>query len=68
MRTPGFIRVEPDSFPEVAASAEGIVPHAVERVRPGSIVLLHPWYPSRRTSFQAIGPLVVELMRRGSGS
>lgn len=57
--------IEPDSFPEVAASAEGIVAHAVERTRPGSIILLHPWYPSRDTSFRAIEPLIVALKARG---
>ena len=42
--------VEPDSYRDVAASASGIVSHVVERVRPGSIVLLHVWHGSRQTS------------------
>ena len=57
--------VEPDSYPEVAATAEGIVAHVLERVQPGSIIILHPWYPSRRTSLAAIGPLVDSLQARG---
>lgn len=57
--------VEPDSYPAVAETAEGIVAHVVERVRPGSIIILHPWYPSRRTSLAAIGPLVDSLQARG---
>ena len=57
--------VEPDSYPEVAATAEGIVAHVLERVRPGSIIILHPWYRSRRTSLAAVGPLVDSLQARG---
>jgi hypothetical protein len=36
-----------------------------ERVRPGSIILLHVWYPSRATSLGAVGPLVDRLHVRG---
>ena len=57
--------IEPDSYPEVAATPEGIVHHVLERVRPGSIILLHPWFPSRRTSLAAVGPLVDSLQARG---
>lgn len=57
--------IEPDSYPEVANTPEGIVRHTLERVRPGSIILLHPWYDSRRTSREAIGPLVDSLQARG---
>jgi peptidoglycan/xylan/chitin deacetylase (PgdA/CDA1 family) len=51
--------VEPDSYPDVAATADGIARHVVERARPGSIVLLHVWYPVRRTSREAV-PLIIE--------
>ncbi len=57
--------VEPDSYADVAATPEGIVRHVLERVRPGSIILLHVWYPSRRTSLAAVGPLVDSLKARG---
>jgi peptidoglycan/xylan/chitin deacetylase (PgdA/CDA1 family) len=57
--------VEPDSYPDVAATPEGIVRHVLERVRPGSVILLHPWYPSRATSLAAVGPLVDSLRARG---
>lgn len=57
--------VEPDSYPEVAATADGIVRHVLARVRPGSIILLHVWYPSRATSLAAVGPLVDSLRARG---
>lgn len=57
--------VEPDSYPEVAATSEGIVRHVLERVRPGSIILLHVWYSSRGTSLGAVGPLIDSLQARG---
>jgi peptidoglycan-N-acetylglucosamine deacetylase len=57
--------IEPDSYPEVAATSEGIVRHVLDRVRPGSIILLHPWYSSRRTSLQAVPALVDSLQGRG---
>jgi hypothetical protein len=43
----------------------GIVRHVLDRVQPGSIIILHPWYASRRTSREAIGPLVDSLHARG---
>jgi peptidoglycan/xylan/chitin deacetylase (PgdA/CDA1 family) len=57
--------VEPDSYADVAATPAGIVRHALSRVRPGSIILLHPWYASRATSLAAVGPLVDSLHARG---
>jgi peptidoglycan-N-acetylglucosamine deacetylase len=57
--------VEPDSYAEVAATPEGIVRHVLARVRPGSIILLHPWYPGRATSLAAVGPLIDSLHARG---
>jgi peptidoglycan/xylan/chitin deacetylase (PgdA/CDA1 family) len=57
--------VEPDSYPDVASSADRIVDHAVERVRPGSIILLHAMYPSREQSLLAVGPLIERLQERG---
>ena len=57
--------IEPDSYPDVAATPEGIVRHTLDRVRPGSIILLHVWYRSRATSLAAVGPLVDSLEARG---
>ncbi len=57
--------VEPDSYPEVAASASGIAEHTADHVRPGSIVLLHGMYQSRATTRQAVVPLVERLRGRG---
>ncbi len=55
--------VEPESYPEVRASAEGIVAHVLERVTPGSIVLLHLMYESRATSREAL-PLLIDGLRQ----
>lgn len=54
--------IEPESYPDVARSAERIAAHVVERARPGSIVLLHLMYESRRTSRAAL-PLVIDGLR-----
>ena len=64
-RTTVMWDVEPDSYPDVAAAPYRIVAHVLERVRPGSIIILHPWYRSRRTSLDAVGPLVDSLHARG---
>jgi len=64
-RTTVMWDVEPDSYPNVAATSDGIVRHVLERVQPGSIILLHPWYPTRTTSFAAVAPLVDSLHARG---
>ena len=64
-RTTVMWSIEPDSYRDVAKTSEGIVRHVLDRVHPGSIIILHPWYPSRRTSRDAIGPLVDSLHARG---
>jgi peptidoglycan-N-acetylglucosamine deacetylase len=64
-RTTVMWSIEPDSYRDVAATSAGIVRHVLDRVRPGSIIILHPWYASRRTSREAIGPLVDSLHARG---
>jgi peptidoglycan/xylan/chitin deacetylase (PgdA/CDA1 family) len=64
-RTTVMWDVEPDSYAEVAATPAGIVNHVLARVTPGSIILLHPWYPSRATSLAAVGPLIDSLHARG---
>lgn len=57
--------VEPDSDPAIGASAERVAAHALERTRPGSIILLHVMYASRAESLKAV-PLVIDgLHRRG---
>lgn len=57
--------IEPDSYPDVASSASSIVAHVGERVRPGSIILLHPWSRARRTSRGAVPDLIDEVEKLG---
>lgn len=57
--------VEPNSFPEVDRSVSATVRHTVERVRPGSIILLHPMYAGRKQTRDAIGPIIDQLRQRG---
>lgn len=64
-RTTVMWDVEPDTYPEVAATSEGIVKHAADRVQPGSVIILHPWYPSRETSLAAIKGVVETLQSQG---
>lgn len=57
--------IEPDSYADVAADEAQIVGFVLSHVRPGSIIILHPWYPSRRTSLAAVGPMIDSLQARG---
>jgi peptidoglycan-N-acetylglucosamine deacetylase len=57
--------LEPESFPEVAATSAGIVRYVLDRVQPGSIVLLHVWYRGGERSRAAVGPLIDSLQARG---
>ena len=57
--------VEPDSDAKVASSSAAIVSHVMERARPGSIILLHVMYPSRRTSLEAVPGIVDGLRSQG---
>ena len=57
--------IEPESYPEVARSADAIVRHVLSRVRPGSIILLHPWYASGGPTRSAIPTLIDSLRARG---
>lgn len=56
--------IEPESHPGLAASADSLVRHALQRVRPGSILLLHVMYDSRASSRAALAPLIDSLHRR----
>ena len=64
-RTSIFMDVEPESDPSVGASSSRIVRHTLDRVRPGSIVLLHVMYDSREQSRRAVAPLIQSLRDRG---
>ncbi|MGE3888186.1 MAG: polysaccharide deacetylase family protein [Vicinamibacterales bacterium] len=57
--------IEPESYSEVASSAPAIVEHVMARVRPGSIILLHPWYRSGEPTRQALPTLIQGIRERG---
>jgi peptidoglycan-N-acetylglucosamine deacetylase len=57
--------VEPDSYDEIRGSAERIVAHVLQEVRPGSIIILHVMYASRRESLRAVPGIVRGLRERG---
>jgi len=57
--------IEPETFPEVAASAEKISDHIMQQVRPGSIILLHVMYSSREESRKALELVIPGLKKQG---
>ena len=57
--------IEPESYPEVAASASLIVEHVRQRVQPGSIILLHLMYKNRTESRKALPELISTLKEQG---
>jgi chitin deacetylase len=57
--------VEPESDPELDADANRLVAHVIAEARPGSIILLHPWYRGRERSRAAIDPIIVGLKQKG---
>ena len=57
--------VDPNSDPEIDSHADRIVDYVLTNARPGSIILLHPWYHGRETTRAAIAPIIAELRARG---
>ncbi len=55
--------IEPDSIADISDDPEAMAAHVADRVRPGSIILLHVMYDSRLQSRAAI-PLFVERLRQ----
>ncbi len=64
-RTTVIWDLEPDSLPEVAGDADGIVAYVSEHVRPGSIILLHVMYDSRGPSRAALPRILEQLAADG---
>ena len=64
-RTTVMWSLEPDSYANIASSPDRIIDYVLARVRPGSILLLHVWYPSRAPGRAALGPLIDSLHARG---
>jgi peptidoglycan/xylan/chitin deacetylase (PgdA/CDA1 family) len=57
--------IEPESYPRETGTPEGLVRHVLDRVRPGSIILLHPWYASGANTRAALPLLIDSLRARG---
>jgi chitin deacetylase len=57
--------VEPDSNPQIASDANRIIESSRSRVRPGSIILLHAMYPSRKPSLDAVRGIIETLAHDG---
>ena len=57
--------VEPDSKPDIANDSSRIIEETRARVRPGSIILLHAMYPSRRESLKAVRGIIEGLRQNG---
>jgi peptidoglycan-N-acetylglucosamine deacetylase len=64
-RTTVMWDIEPDSKVTFTTKPEDLVRHVLDRVQPGSIIILHIWYASRYTSFAAVGPMIDSLQARG---
>ncbi|OIJ15160.1 polysaccharide deacetylase [Anaerobacillus arseniciselenatis] len=60
-----YMNIEPDSYPEIAADANDIVDHVVENIKPGSIILLHVMYESRRESLNSVEGIITSLKEEG---
>lgn len=57
--------IEPESYPEVAADARRILAHVLDRLKPGSIILLHLMYESRAESRKALPAIIDRLHQNG---
>ncbi|HYR10339.1 MAG TPA: polysaccharide deacetylase family protein, partial [Longimicrobium sp.] len=55
--------VEPDGDP--TRPADEMVQRVMDEARPGSIILLHPWYPAREATRQALPGIIRGLRARG---
>ena len=64
-RTTVMWDIEPDSDTEIAPTSERITDHVLSRATPGSIILLHVMYPSRRESLRAVGGIIDGLREAG---
>jgi peptidoglycan/xylan/chitin deacetylase (PgdA/CDA1 family) len=57
--------IEPDSDSRHDHETALIVDDVLTHARPGSIILLHPWYHGREATRAAIGPIIAGLRARG---
>ncbi|MFG6494902.1 polysaccharide deacetylase family protein [Fictibacillus sp. UD] len=57
--------IEPETYPEIAADSEKIVKHVNDKVRPGSIILLHVMYDTRAESMKSVKGIIHALKAKG---
>jgi chitin deacetylase len=57
--------VEPETYPEIAKDADKIVSYTVDHVQPGSIILLHAMYDSRKETLKALPGIITTLKEQG---
>jgi peptidoglycan-N-acetylglucosamine deacetylase len=54
--------IEPNTYPDIDASAQKTADFTIENVRPGSIILLHGMYAAREQTRLAV-PMIVERLK-----
>jgi peptidoglycan/xylan/chitin deacetylase (PgdA/CDA1 family) len=64
-RTNVTFDVAPESDRDIDRHTDRIVADVLARTRPGSIILLHPWYHGREATRAAITPIIAGLRSRG---
>jgi peptidoglycan-N-acetylglucosamine deacetylase len=57
--------IEPETYPEVAADSTKIAEHVIDNIEPGSIILLHVMYESRRESLLSVKEIITSLKEQG---
>lgn len=57
--------IEPETDPEIAKDSQKIVDHVLTNIEPGSIILLHVMYESRRESLASVRDIIVSLKEQG---
>jgi chitin deacetylase len=57
--------IEPETYPEVAADSTKIAEHVIDNIEPGSIILLHVMYESRRESLHSVKEMITSLKEQG---
>jgi peptidoglycan-N-acetylglucosamine deacetylase len=57
--------IEPETYPEIASDSTKIVKHVSRNIQPGSIILLHVMYESRKESMKSVKGIIKDLKEKG---
>ena len=57
--------IEPDSIKAIASDSSKMIGHVKNKIKPGSIILMHVMYDSRKESVKSITGMVTELKKEG---